>query len=85
MWKSIEDLFQKNPELPGVVVLDRETLCGMISRQRFMELMNQPFRHDLYDKRPIVQILRYGFDHPLCIAAFERIDVASLAALMREI
>jgi signal transduction histidine kinase len=48
-----------------------------------MELMNQPFRHDLYDKRPILQLLGYGFDQPLCIAAGERIDVAAGKALER--
>lgn len=83
MWKSIEGIFQQNPELPGVIVLDREKLCGMISRQRFMELMNQPFRHDLYDKRQVVQVLGSGFAQPLCVAAGERIDVAAGWALER--
>lgn len=81
--ESVEEAFQKNAELPGIIILEGKALLGMISRQRFMELMNQPFRHDLYYKRPIVQILKYSFDNPLCIDASERIDVAAGMALER--
>jgi signal transduction histidine kinase len=83
MGESVEEAFQKNPELPGIIILEGKKLLGMISRQRFMELMNQPFRHDLYYKRPIIQILKYSFDGPLCIDASERIDVAAGMALER--
>lgn len=83
IWKSIAEEFLKNPVLPGVVVQEGAVLCGVISRRRFMEFMNQPFHHDLYDKRPVGQVLACGFDQTLCLAAGENIEDAAGKALER--
>ena len=51
--KAIMDAFAQEPHLPGVIVCDREQVFGMISRQRFLYSMSQPYSLELYLERPI--------------------------------
>src|SRR3569623_771748 len=49
--------FEKRPELPGVVVMDRGRKLGMISRERFLEHLSRPYGLELYMGRPIEALL----------------------------
>ena len=52
--KKVEDAFEDNPDLVGIIVVDEEEhLMGMISRRRFMEIYSKPFRKELHNKKPL--------------------------------
>lgn len=81
---KIEDRFEANAELAGIIVLDDNgDLLGMISRKRFMELYSKPFRKDLYNKKPVKLLVKYGFDEPLCLDGTTGIEQAAQLALSR--
>jgi len=47
--------FEQNPLAPGAVLLDRDRLVGVISRQRFWERMSRPYGLDLFGRRPLLE------------------------------
>lgn len=49
----IADAFAQSPHLPGVILKDQGKVLGMISRQRFLSHMSQPYSLELYLQRPI--------------------------------
>jgi diguanylate cyclase (GGDEF)-like protein len=51
--RVIASAFDEDPHLPGVIICDQEQLLGMISRQRFLYCMSQPYSVELYLQRPI--------------------------------
>lgn len=85
MAKKVEETFDDNPELAGVIIIDEDDgqLLGMISRRRFMELYSKPFRKDLYNKKPLKLLVKYNFDTPLCLRDSDEIDHAVRIALTR--
>jgi hypothetical protein len=85
MAKRVEDIFDDDPELAGVIIIDEDDkqLLGMISRKRFMELYSKPFRKELHNKKPLKLLVRYEFDSPLCLQESDNIDQAVRIALSR--
>ncbi len=85
MAKKVEETFEANPELAGVIIVDDDygQLRGMISRKRFMELYSKPFRKELYNKKPLKLIIKYDFDAPLSLHDTDSIDHAVRVALAR--
>ncbi|MFP4007168.1 MAG: ATP-binding protein [Spirulinaceae cyanobacterium] len=47
------DLFEQNPELPGIIIRDRGHLLGVLSRQRFAILTANPDRKTQYSYRSL--------------------------------
>lgn len=45
--------FEQKPTLPGVIVVDRSKLLGIISRQSFQRRMMKPFALEIFLKRPL--------------------------------
>ncbi|WP_448564763.1 sensor histidine kinase [Trichothermofontia sp.] len=45
--------FEQQPLLPGLILVDRDTLIGMVSRQRFFECLSRPFGLEVFLKRPL--------------------------------
>lgn len=85
MGEAVTDAFKKHKQLPGVVVVEEDgALIGMISRQRFLELISKPFRQELYQKKPIRILMKYGFNTPLTLAASMPIAQATSLALERD-
>lgn len=75
--------FHKNPELPGVIIVDQDQVTGMISRANFREQMNHLNRKSLYLSQPIqllVDIIRIP---PLILSKYCTILVAANQALTR--
>jgi hypothetical protein len=83
--KKVEETFENNTELAGVIIIDEEDMqmVGMISRKRFMELYSKPFRKDLYNKKPLKIMVKYDFDTPLCLKESDSTDHAVRIALSR--
>ncbi|OLP16419.1 hypothetical protein BST81_20760 [Leptolyngbya sp. 'hensonii'] len=46
-------IFEKNPFLPGIVLVEQGEFRGMVSRRQFFESMSRPYSLDLFSKRPI--------------------------------
>ncbi|BCX11971.1 MAG: hypothetical protein KatS3mg067_0909 [Thermosynechococcus sp.] len=53
MAEEVAEQFQRDPELPGVLVVAGDRVIGMISKVKFFERMSQQFGRDLYLPRPI--------------------------------
>jgi two-component system, NtrC family, sensor kinase len=51
--KEAAKLFDTNPFLPGIILLEQGQLIGMISRRRFLEQMSRPYGLDLFLNRPL--------------------------------
>ncbi|RMH67997.1 MAG: hypothetical protein D6676_00335 [Cyanobacteria bacterium J003] len=51
--EEVAEQFQRDPELPGVLVAAGDRVIGMISKVKFFERMSQQFGRDLYLPRPI--------------------------------
>ena len=85
MAKTVEETFDNDPELAGVIIIDEDDgqLLGMISRKRFMEMYNKPFRKELHNKKPLKLLVKYEFDSPLCLYESSDIDHAVKTALSR--
>src|SRR5262245_32895592 len=53
---AVLELFERHPNLVGVMVDDEAGLFGVVSRAGMLERLSQPFAHELYMKRPIRQM-----------------------------
>lgn len=51
--KDVAKAFEENPLLPGVIVLEKCQLLGIISRRKFLECMSRPYGLEIFMKRPI--------------------------------
>lgn len=51
--KEAAKLFDTNPFLPGIILLEQGQLVGMVSRRRFLEQMSRPYGLDLFLNRPL--------------------------------
>jgi len=54
---KVAEAFAKSPLLPGVLLYDGEYFRHMLSRARFMEVMNQPYSKDLFSRRQVHRLL----------------------------
>jgi len=46
-------IFNENPLLPGIVLIDEQEFCGMVSRRKFLEYMSRPYSLELFSRRPV--------------------------------
>ncbi|MGB3513235.1 MAG: ATP-binding protein [Microcoleaceae cyanobacterium] len=56
----LANLFKTNPLLPGVILLNRGELAGMISRRKFLEYISRPFGRELFLQRSIETLYRFA-------------------------
>jgi signal transduction histidine kinase len=84
MAEEVQFTFDQDLDLPGIIIVDADgKLLGMISRDRFMELFNKPYRKELFQKRALQTLVRYDFNNPLCLDDSVTIDQAARLALAR--
>jgi signal transduction histidine kinase len=81
--ETVEHVFLSRSDLPGVLIYETDRAIGMLSRRRFMEILSQPFRRDLYLKRPIRVMLQNGSSSLFILEERERINSAVEKALSR--
>ncbi len=69
--------------LPGVILMEDEQISGMISRQRFLEYLSQPFGRELFLKRSLKTLYKFARTDFLILPANTTIVEASSRALQR--
>jgi signal transduction histidine kinase/DNA-binding NarL/FixJ family response regulator/HPt (histidine-containing phosphotransfer) domain-containing protein len=79
----VAELFERNPNLVGVIIGDEQGLVGVVSRSSLLERLSQPFALELYMKRPVRQIQDVFDTDPDVLAASSNIHEAAHAALSR--
>jgi hypothetical protein len=57
--------FDRQPDLPGVLIVKGDELLGVISREAFLEHLSKPFALEVYMKRPIEVMLSQMDEKPL--------------------
>ncbi len=74
---------ERDPELPGVLIVKGYECIGMVSRQKLFEQLGRPFGVDVFLNRPIIT-LQEAIEHDLTVLpAHTRIDEAVQIALTR--
>jgi signal transduction histidine kinase len=56
---EVTDIFQENPELPGIIITEKGKFIGMISRRRFFEYMSRPYSLELFSQQPLLVLYRF--------------------------
>ncbi len=79
----VAELFERHPNLVGVIVGDDAGLLGVVSRSSLLERLSQPFALELYMKRPIRQMHDAIDTDPDVMPAASNIHEAAHAALNR--
>lgn len=84
---KIADLFDKRPDLPGVLITDADQLLGLVSRRRFHEQISSPYGLEIFFNRPIRVFLEISLSKGradfLTLPASEKIDTAVRHGLNR--
>ena len=75
--------FDRQPDLPGVLIVKDQELLGVISREAFLEHLSKPFALEVYMKRPIEVMLAQMDDKPLELPATMDIHQAADITLNR--
>jgi two-component system, sensor histidine kinase and response regulator len=78
-------VFDERPDLPGVIVLSRDRVVGMISREKFLERLSRPYGLELYMRRPIQAMLDTVDFEPLELSGESGIHEAASVALSRPV
>jgi len=80
--EAIAETLSRHPELPGVIVVQQDTV-GMISRQQFFERLGQRYGVAVHMNRPIDVMLNMVDIPPLLLPATTTIPQATKLALAR--
>lgn len=80
---EIAQIFDKNPLLPGVILLEQGEFVGMISRQQFLEYLLRPQGLELFLKQPLAVLYSYARPQSLVLSAHTPIVTAAQQALRR--
>ncbi len=81
--KEIAQIFQVNPLLPGVILVEQGKFTGMISRRRFLEQMSRPYGLELFLKRPLYSLYRFASAEVLKLTGDTQIVEAARRSLQR--
>ncbi len=75
--------FERQSDLPGVLVCDQGELLGVVSRSQFQERLSQPFGVELFLRRPISELLKQLGDEPRILSGSCEVSEATRLALLR--
>ncbi|MFN3152367.1 response regulator [Bremerella sp.] len=81
--KEVEEIFNANHDLPGILILVEDQLLGVVSREKFLEYMSRLFSRDLYSQRPVRLLFEAINIKPLELTSEIGIHEAARAALSR--
>ena len=65
--EELGELFAKNPELPGVILLDQDRFSGIISQAHFYKCVSRAFGREIYYRRPASIMLGDVTEKPLIL------------------
>jgi len=58
--RSVGELLDTNPLLPGVIIVENGNFLGMISRAVFRDYLGRPFGRSLFLKRSILALHQFN-------------------------
>jgi signal transduction histidine kinase len=74
---------ERQPELPGVLIMKQDICLGMVSRQKCLELLSRPFGGEVFLRRSILTLFQTLNINPTRLPAGIHIDQAVQIALSR--
>lgn len=80
---EVAQVFERNPGVPGVILLDQGKLVGMVSRQRLLEYLIRPHGMELFLQKPLQVLDSYARSEFLCLPIATSILTAEHLALRR--
>ncbi|WP_242022136.1 ATP-binding protein [Microcoleus sp. FACHB-831] len=81
--EQILSLFEVNPLLPGLIIMDKTQLVGMISRRRFFEYMSRRYSLELITKRHLQGLYQFSHTELLVFPGYTSITAAVRETLRR--
>ncbi|MGC9502795.1 sensor histidine kinase [Baaleninema sp.] len=81
--REVVQLFDVDSLLPGVILVDRGRLVGVVSRRRFLEHMSRPYGVELFSRRPIASLYNFAQTEVLCCQRETLIVMAARRSLQR--
>lgn len=82
--EMVSQLFHKNRQNPGVIILKDAEIAGMISREAFFETTGRRYGVEVFLGRPIAAMLENFSTQPLILPESCKISLAIHEALKRE-
>ena len=82
---EVARLFERTHSLPGIVVMDKDRYCGLVSRNQFFQRLGRPFGIEIYTTRPIIVFLESVAVHPVSLPAETTIQNAIILCLARPV
>ncbi|MBD2343299.1 sensor histidine kinase [Anabaena subtropica] len=80
---KLMSLFEHESLLPGIILTDNQYFVGMISRQRFFEIMSRPYSFGLFSMRPVESLYNFLQPEVFIFPANMLVTEATQAALQR--
>jgi signal transduction histidine kinase len=84
MGQVIAAEFEKQRELPGVIVVEEDKVVGAFSRRKFLERVGRPYGVEVYLNRPVSKMLQAIAPQHLTLPGSCTIHLATQAALNRD-
>ncbi|MBE9165676.1 MULTISPECIES: sensor histidine kinase [Microcoleaceae] len=81
--KEVAQAFEGSSMLPGVILTERGTFVGMISRRYFYEKINRRYGLEMFFKRPIEVLYRFSKQELLVLPGSKLIVEAASESLYR--
>ena len=81
--EKVMQLFKENQNNPGVIVFEKSTIIGMISREAFFETTGKRYGVELFLGKPIKAMLENFASKPLILPESARISMVIHEALKR--
>ncbi|MEQ8467295.1 diguanylate cyclase [Coleofasciculus sp. E1-EBD-02] len=81
--EEVAQIFQQNPVLPGVILIEQGRFMGILSRRRFLEQMSSPYGLELFLRRPLKSLYRFAQTEVLVLTGDTQIVTAARHCLER--
>jgi diguanylate cyclase (GGDEF)-like protein/putative nucleotidyltransferase with HDIG domain len=82
--RDITHLFDVNPSLPGIIIIDKNRYQGMISRDRCFEALGRPYGIELFSRLSVKQFFSQIGTNALVLPPETPIDTAVRLGLTRD-
>lgn len=80
---EVAQVFEENPLLPGVILIEQDELAGVLSRRKFLEQMSRPYGLELFSRRPLKILYGFAQSEVLVLPGHTSIVTAAREALQR--
>ena len=81
--QAVLDVFNQQPGLPGILIMNGSQLYGFISRRMFFEHTGKRFGTEVYLRRPLRFLLKKELPRPLILPSVTKLSRAAQSILSR--